>query len=321
MITRRGFLALAGASLLARRAVHAQPANAPRRVGLSRVSEISTPLHAGFKQTMLELGWVDGKDVEYRAGRADQPEVGVQELIDWKADVIVTSSSQFARAAQRATKTTPIVLAGVLNAVGAGFIASLAKPGGNITGVTSLQEEVLAKLIGILHEIAPRAQRIAILLNETNPSHGTFWSGAQHACSTLGLVAVRVTANSPERIGPAVDEIVRERSQAVVVVADSMLGAQSDQLYARLRATRLPAGFQLREFVLGGALVSYGADLDANWRHAARYVDKILRGAKPGDLPVEQAPKYDLAINLKTAKELGLAVPQALLLRADHVVP
>jgi putative ABC transport system substrate-binding protein len=319
-VGRRDFLLAAGLGLALPRIASAQTARAVRRVGMSGVPNVVRPLHAAFRQAMLDLGWVEGKDIEYRTAPADRAEAGVREFIEWNADVIVTSSSQFARAAQHATTTIPIVLAGVLNAVGAGFVASLAKPGGNITGITSLQEEVLAKLIEIVHEIAPRARRVAILLNETNPSHGAFWSTAKSACAKLGLEALRAAANSPSELTAAIGRIDHDRAQAVVVVADSMFGAQNEKLHSLLEALRLPVGYQLREFVVGGGLVSYGADLAANWSHAARYVDRILRGAKPADLPVEQAPKYDLVVNLKTAKALGLTVPQSLLLRADVVI-
>jgi len=323
VITRRGVLLAGGIGLLvAHRLSHGQSPATIRRVGLSLGSEASTHLRAAFTQGMLDLGWLEGKNIEYRLvysrGDVDRLDALASELVEQRVEVIVTSTSQFARAAQRATKTIPIVMAGVLNAVGAGFIASLAKPGGNITGITTQQEEVLGKLIGILHEIAPEARRIAILLNENHPSHVLFWAGAQSACAALDLVPLRVVASAPGQLGAAIEQIIRQRAQAVAVIPDSLYFLERANLEAL--NTRLPVGYQLREHVDAGGLLSYGADLAANWRHAATYVDEILKGAKPANLPVEQAPKYELVINLKTAKALGLTIPPSLLLRADEVI-
>jgi len=234
--------------------------------------------------------------------------------------VIVVVNAQTTRAAQRATKTVPIVMTSVPNPVGNGFVASLAKPGGNITGIAAQQEEVLSKVIGTLHEVAPGARRIAILLNESNPSHGVFWAAAQSACAALGLVALRVSTNAPGELGHAVEQIVRQRSQAVVVVQDPVYFSERAKLQELMRATRLPVAYGLREHVVAGGLLSYAADLAANLRYAAKYVDRILKGAKPADLPVEQAGKFDLVINLKTAKTLGLTIPQSVLLRADELM-
>jgi putative ABC transport system substrate-binding protein len=323
VITRRSVLLAGGIGLLVAQSLsRGESAATIRRVGLSLGSEASTHLRAAFTQGMQDLGWLEGKNIEYRIvygrGDVDHLDALASELTEQRVEVIVTSTSQFARAAQRATKTIPIVMAGVLNAVGAGFIASLAKPGGNITGITTQQEEVLGKLIGILHEVAPEARRIAILLNENHPSHALFWAGAQSACAALSLVPLRVVASAPGQLRAAIEQISRQRAQAVAVIPDSLYFLERANLKAL--NTRLPVGYQLREHVDAGGLLSYGADLAANWRHAATYVDKILKGAKPADLPVEQAPKYELVINLRTAKALGLTVPKDLLLRADEVI-
>jgi putative ABC transport system substrate-binding protein len=282
------------------------------------------PLSVALAEGMRDLDWLEGKNVEYRFvsadGSADRLDALASELIGQKVEVIVLSSQQAARAVQRATKTIPIVMAGVSNAVGAGFVASLAKPGGNITGLTSQQEEVFGKLIGILHEVTPGAKRIAILLNETYPSHALFWAGAQSACAALDLVALRVVASTPAQLGAAVEQIVRQRGQAVVVIPDGMYFAERAKLHELTQTARLPVAYALRDHVMAGGLLSYGADLPANYRNAAKYVDKILKGAKPADLPVEQTTKFELVINLKTAKALGITIPQSLLLRADEVI-
>ncbi len=327
MITRRSLLLAAGIGLFsAHHFTRGQDAATIRRVGLLQVSSEAAGVHlrATFKQGMHDLGWIEGKNVEYRFvyanGDVDRLDALAGELIGQKSEVIVVSSGQSAGAAQRATKTIPIVMAGVSNAVGAGFVDSLAKPGSNITGFTSQQEEVLGKLIGILHEVAPGARRIAILLNESYPAHEVWWAGAQNACAALDLVALRVVASAPAQLGAAVEQIVRQRSQAVVVVSDGMYFAERGKLQELMQPTRLPVAYALRDHVVAGGLVSYGADLPASYRNAAKYVDKILKGAKPADLPVEHATKFELVINLKTAKALGLTIPQSVLLRADEVI-
>ena len=243
-----------------------------------------------------------------------------RELVGQKVDVILVGNGQSAFAAKRATKTIPIVMAGLANAVGTGLVDSLAKPGGNITGLTSQQDEVVGKVIGILHEVVPGARRIAILLNESNPPHAAFWAVAQEACAALDLVALRVVANTPAQLGAAVEQIVRQRSQAVVVTSDAMYFTQRAKVQELMQTTRLPVAYELRDHVLAGGLLSYGYDTAANYRDAARYIDKILKGARPADLPVEQTTKFELVINVKTAKALGLTIPQSLLLRADEVI-
>jgi putative ABC transport system substrate-binding protein len=327
VITRRRVLLAGGVSLLvAPRLSLGQPAATIRRVGwLSLGSEAAVAnLDAAFKQGMHELGWLEGKNVEYRMAYANSDashlDALARELVRHQVDVILVGNGQSASAAQRATRTIPIVMAGLANAVGTGLIASLAKPGGNVTGYTSQQDEVLGKLIGILHEVAPGASRIAILLNERSPIHVTHWAGAQSACTALGLVALRVVASTPAQLGAAVEQIVRQRSQAVAVSSDAMYFSERTKLQELMQTTRLPVAYELRDHVLAGGLLSYGYDTAANYRSAAKYVDKILRGAKPADLPVEQATKFDLVINLKTAKSLGITVPKDILLRAEEVI-
>jgi len=327
VITRRSVLLAGGIGLLVAHGLgRGQPTATIRRVGMLQFTSESAgaQMRAAFRQGMHDLGWLEGKNVEYQFvsadGAVDRLDALAGELIRQRVEVIVVSSQQAVRAAQRATKTMPIVMAGVSNAVGAGFVASLAKPGGNITGFTSQQEEVVGKLIGILHEVAPGARRIALLLNESYPSHAVFWAGAQSACAALDLIALRVVASAPEQLAAAVGEIVRQRSQAVVVIPDGMYFSERVKLQELLQTTRLPVAYALREHVSAGGLLSYGADLAANYRNAAKYVDKILKGAKPADLPVEQTTQFELVINLKTAKTLGLTIPQTMLLRADDLI-
>jgi putative ABC transport system substrate-binding protein len=324
---RRRFIGgLALGSLTASHIAHGQPSATIRRVGvLWFASEAASSVpRVAFTQGMQDLGWLEGKNVEYRSvyanGDVDRMDALASELVGQKVEIIVVGSAPGTRAAQRATKTIPIVMAGVGNPVGAGLVASLAKPGGNVTGLASQQDEVLGKLIGILHEVAPGARRIAILLNESNSLHAAYWTSAQSACAALGLVALRVVASAPAEFGAAVEQIVRQRSQAVVVVQDFLYFGERAKLQALIQATRLPAAYGLREHVAAGGLLSYGPEIAAAYRNAAKYVDRILKGAKPADLPVEQPTKFKLVINLKTANTLGLTIPQSLLLRADEVI-
>ena len=304
----------------------AQPAPTIRRVGwLSLGSQASVAdLDAAFRQGLRELGWVEGKNVEYRIAYADSNASRLddlaRELVAQKVEVILVGNVQTARAAQRETTTIPIVMAGLVNAVGAGLVASLAKPGGNTTGFTSQQDEALGKVIGLLHEVVPGARRIAILLNEGTPVHAAYWANAQEACAALGLVALRVVASTPTQFRAAVEQIVRLRSQAIAVTGDGMYYAERAKLQELMQTTRLPVAYALPDFARAGGLLSYGYDAAANYHNAATYVDKILKGAKPADLPVQQSTKFDLVINLKTAKALGIAIPQSLLLRANEVI-
>ncbi len=327
MTTRRNVLLAGGISaLIAHRVSHGQTAANTRRVGWVSLGSITSPAEAyvAFREGMRDLGWLEGKNVAYRPAYADGDvrhlDVLANRLIAQNVDVIVVGNATTTRALQRATATIPIVMASVNNAVGSGFVASLAKPGGNITGITTQSEEIVGKLIGLLHELAPGARRISVLLNESNPNHPVFWSAAQSACATLDLVALRVVANTPTQFGAASDQMVRHGSQAVVVVADPIFLNNRVELQGLLDATRLPVAFGWREHVVAGGLLSYAADLSATARHAATYVDKILKGAKPANLPVEQPRKFELVVNMKTAKALGLTIPPSLLQLADEVI-
>lgn len=329
MITRRSALRAGGIGLLvAHQAVRGQPASPIRRIGvLSLAFEgNSDPAHlyAAFKQGMQDLGWIEGKSIEYRFAFANfevnRLDSLAKELIRQRVDLLLVAHAAATRAAQRVTRTVPIVMASVGNAVGSGFVASLARPGGNITGITALPDEVLGKLIGALHEAAPSARRVAIVLNETNPVYPAYWAAAQRACATLGLVALPIVANAPAELSAAAAEIARQRSQAVVFVADPVFLNEYVKVQELMLATRLPVAYPWREHVVAGGLLSYAADLPVTFRHVATYADKILKGAKPADLPVEQVTKFELVLNLKTAKALGLTIPQSLLLSADEVI-
>ena len=327
MITRRGLSMAGGIVLLtARPLAWGQAGTKPRRVGSLAIAsrDRSEHFYQAFELAMRDLGWVEGKNVEYRFlsanGRVERLDALAGELLAQEVEVIVVGSPQAARAAQKATTTIPIVMANVSNAVGNQFVASLARPGGNITGITAQNEVVLGKLIELLHEAVPGARRIAILLNESSPSHHAFWATAQSACAALKLVPLRVAASAGDQFEHAVAQLMREQAEAIVVVADAMYLTERARLEALMHTTQLPVVYALREHVAAGGLLSYAADIVRNYRDVATYVDKILRGAKPADLPVAQPTRYELVVNLRTAKALGITIPQSLLLRADEVI-
>ncbi len=328
MNPRRELLIAAGVGLLGtQRSVRSQPGAAIRRVGILHVSSEAEgdSLRAPFKRGMRDLGWSEGKNVEYRVAAAEgdlsRLDTLSRGLVEQNVDVIVAPTSAVTRSALRATKTIPIVMTGVGDPVGMGFVASLAKPGGNVTGIANRADELLGKLIQILHEVTPQSQRVAILLNESNPAGAALYrAAAQSACAALRLAAIWVVASAPAELAGAARQIVSQRAQAVVVGADSMYYSERFRLHALLQPTRLPVGYGHRENVVAGGLLGYTSNFVANFRHAARFVDRILKGARPADLPVEQSTQFDLVINLKTARALGLTIPQSLLLRADEVI-
>jgi putative tryptophan/tyrosine transport system substrate-binding protein len=326
-IDRRTFVgSIAGGLVIAQSLAKAQSAAPLPRVGiLTLPSERAVaPQFKAFAGAMRDLGWLDGKNIAYRFvyanGDMDRLDALASELVAQRVELILAPSAPSVRAAQRATKTIPIVMGSVSNPVGNGFVASLAKPGGNITGVSNQQEDVLNKPVEILHEIAPGARRFAILLNETSPSCEAFWAAAQRACAALNLVAFKVVASAPSQFSAAAAQIVRQQSQAVVVPPDSLYLNNRAELQALMQSTRLPVAYGWREHVVDGGLLSYAPDIVTSFRHVATYVDKILKGARPADLPVEQPTKFDFVINLRAAKALGLTIPQSLLLRADEVI-
>jgi putative ABC transport system substrate-binding protein len=327
VISRRALLFAGGIGpFVAHHLGHGQPAATIRRVGILFLPSESAAarLRAALKQGMDDLGWLEGKNVEYlfvyADGLVDRLDALAGELVRQNVDVIIVGNPATTRTAQRASKTIPIVIAGVGDPVANGFVASLARPEGNITGITNKPEEVFGKLIAILHEVTPGARRIAILLNESNPAHPVLWAAAQRACSALGLVGLRLAASTPAQLDAAVEQVIKQRAQAVVVAPDPVYFSERAKLQALMQPTRLPVAYGVREHVVAGGLLSYSADFVATYRDAAKYIDKILKGIKPADLPVEQATKFELVINLRTAKALGLTIPQPLLLWADEII-
>jgi putative tryptophan/tyrosine transport system substrate-binding protein len=278
---------------------------------------------AAFVQRLRELGWIEGRTIaiEYRWGEGRNErfaEIAV-EFVRRKVDVIVTSATAAVVVAKQATSVIPIVFAAAGDPVGTGLVASLARPGGNITGLSIQQTDVAAKRLELLREVVPGLGRLAILANVGSPSAVLDMREVQATARTLGLEVIASEIQRGEDIAPAF-EALKGRADAFYVCIDPLVGTHRIRINTLALAKRLPTMHGSREFVEAGGLMSYGPNVADLFRRAGDYVDKILRGAKPGDLPVEQPTKFDLVINLTTAKALGLTLPETLLARADEVI-
>ena len=322
---RRRFLltSLAGA-LAAPLASEAQQARRIPVVGsLWNGSEaISAPNVAAVRQGLKELGYVEGRDVtivsQYADGKFERFPVLVKELIELKPDVIVAAGPQAGRAIKQATSTVPVVMAVISDPVAEGLVQSLARPGGNITGIAFENAELTAKRLELLKRVIPGATRVAALADSTFGSGGL--PELQAAARSLGLELQVVEVRGPADFDAAFRSARAARAEGLVVLASPLLSANRKSLIAHAASSRLPATYEVRTFVEDGGLMSYGPNRLVMFRRAAIYVDKILKGAKPGDLPIEQPNKFELVINLKTAKALGLTIPPSLLARADQVI-
>jgi ABC-type uncharacterized transport system substrate-binding protein len=327
-VRRREFIILLASATACPLAAYAQQqAGKVPRIGFLGVTTPSDrpSLLDAFRQGLRELGWVEGRNIviDYRfaEGRLDRLPDLAAELIRLKVNVIVSFGTQGVTAAKHATETIPIVMIGVRDPVGTGLIASLARPGGNVTGVSgSAGLEIVAKQLELLKETVPKAHRVAILSNPSNAYHRLAIREVNVAAQSLGVQLQLLEARGPNEFDGAFAAMAKERVGALLVVSDVIFNDHRTRLADLAARTRLPAAYGVRESVEAGGLMSYGTSfLDLHWRSAA-YVDKILKGAKPADLPVEQPTKFELVINLKTAKALGLTVPPMLIARADEVI-
>jgi ABC-type uncharacterized transport system substrate-binding protein len=325
-IERRKFLAtLGGAAAVWPLAARAQQPGKPPTIGFmgSTTSPVAAQWVASFVQRLRELGWLEGRDVaiEYRwaEGRDERAAEIAAEFVRRKVDVIVTSGTGMVLAAKQATSVIPIVFAAAGDPVGTGLVASLARPGGNVSGLSSQTAETAGKRLELLREIVPGLRRLAILANVSNPLAVLDMREVQGAARTLGLEVITSEIRRGEDIVP-VFEALNGRKEALYVVFDALVNTHRIRINTLALAARLPTMHALREGVEAGGLMSYGPNFPDQFRRAADYVDKILRGAKPADIPVEQPTKFDLIINLTTAKALGLEMPPTLLARADEVI-
>jgi len=306
----------------------AQPAGKVSRIGWLSAGfprpDRDPPVDA-FRQGLRELGYVEGQNlvIEYRGaeGRDERLPDLAAELVRLHVDVLVAVGPIATRAAQHATRTLPIVMTGTADPVGAGFVASLARPGGNITGVSLLMAELPGKRLELLKETVPQSTRVAVLANPDNPVYKLYLNNLTVAARALGLHLHVVEVHSADELDPAFAAVTRAGADALMVLSDPALMDNLRGRVADLAAThRLPAMYNWKMYVEAGGLMSYGPSLPERHRRAATYVDKILKGANPADLPVEQPTKFELVINLKTAKALGLTVPPTILFQADEVI-
>ena len=324
---RRRFLltSLAGA-FAAPLAVEAQQAAKVYRIGYLGTSSASleSELVKAFQKGLADLGYVEGQNIviEYRwaEGNYDRFPDLVTDLLGLKVDLIVTAGTPGALAAIRATKTTPIVMTVTGDAVGVGLVSSLARPGGNLTGLTTMVPELEGKRLELLREVLPKLTTIAVLLNTANPYVAIAWKQTQVSAQTLGLRVEPIELRGPEEFKNALARVARQHPNAITMVADRFLLAHRTQIVDFAAKERPPAIYPYRDFVVAGGLMSYSPSYEDLFRQSATYVDKILKGAKPRDLPVQQPTEFELLVNLKTAKALGLTIPPSLLARADQLI-
>jgi putative tryptophan/tyrosine transport system substrate-binding protein len=323
---RREFITLLGGAGAAWPLVaHAQQAGKLPTIGYLGQSTLAVESQraAALVQGLRELGWTEGRTVaiEYRwgEGRIERAAEIAAEFVRLKVDVIVTSGTPQVIAARQATSLIPIVFASAGDPVGSGLVASLARPGGNVTGLSSQMTDTAAKRLEFLREVVPNLRRLAIMVNVSNPLAVQEMVEAQAAVRTLGLDAAALEIRRADDIAPAF-ETLKGRADALYVITDPLMNTFRIRTNTLALGARLPTMYGTREFVEAGGLMSYGSNFADQFRRAGHYVDKILRGAKPGDIPVEQPTKFDLVINLTAAKALGLDLPPSLLARADEVI-
>jgi len=327
-VDRRAFITSFALSLLAAPlAAEAQQAGKVPRIGvLSLISASSAPqLFEAFRQGLRELGYVEGQNLaiewRYAHGKVERLPDLAAELVRLKPDVIIAISTPTAEAAKQATGTIPIVALIIGDPIAAGLVSSLARPGGNITGVaTEITPALSAKQLQLLKEVVPKIRRVAVLLNPDWDLNAARWNETQRAAQSLRVELVRVEIRHASAIEAAFATMNRERADALFVFGDPLVYILQHQIGDLATRNRLPSISQYREGADAGGLISYGPNFAASARRAATYVDKILKGAKPADLPIEQPTKLELVINLRTAKALGLTIPPSLLLRADQVI-
>ena len=315
---------LAGGLLAAPLAAQAQQAGKVYRIGiLEAIPATQNAANlAALRRGLRDLGYVEGRNliIEYRSadGHAERFPALASELVRLKVDLMVTRGTPAARATKNATGTIPVVMATMGDP--RAIVASFARPGGNITGVTTFSTELTAKRIELLKEMVPNLSRVALLHNMGNPAAPPEWEETKAAARSLGLQAELLDVRSHSDLGRAFERAVRQHVDALVIGIDGLTQMHQQTIVDMVARNRLPAAHPAREFVEAGGLIAYGVNYPDLYFRFASFVDKIFKGAKPGDLPVEQPTKFELVINLKTAKALGLTIPQSLLQRADQVI-
>ncbi|MEH2570122.1 putative ABC transport system substrate-binding protein [Bradyrhizobium sp. AZCC 2289] len=324
-LKRRDFITLLGGAAVWPMAARAQQAGKLPTIGFfsPRSAAAARRSVAALVQRLGELGWIEGRTVAIQYRWADEHDeqlaVIADEFARLKVDVIVTHATAPVRAAKQATAVIPIVFASAADPVSNGLVASLSRPGGNVTGISSLTVELAGKRLELLRELIPSVHRLAIMSNADGPGAVREMADAQAAARTLGLEIVTSEIRRAEDIAPAF-EALKGRADALYVVTDPLVNTNRIRINALALGARLPTMHGSRDYVEAGGLISYGPDVLSMYRRAAELVDKILRGAKPADIPVEQPTRFNLVVNLKTANALGLAIPEAFFARADQVI-
>ena len=307
-------------------------ADAQQRAKIHKVAELvfyrpGSTLGTGrqiFRQELGRLGYVEGKNIAYETrsadGKSDRFPALAEELVRLNVDVLLTSSPSELSAAKRATKTIPIFFFAQGDPVASGLADSLARPGSNITGITTFSPDLSGKRLELLKEILPKLSRIAVMWNPKGELSGQSWKETQLAAKELGLQLHSMEVGSAEKLDSAFKEAIKAGSSAIAVTQNSLMSIHQKQIAGLATKNRLPIIFPRADYVASGGLMSYGADQGEAYRHAALIVDRILKGTKPAEIPVERPAKFELIINLKTAKEMGLTIPPNVLARADRVI-
>lgn len=316
--------ALCGLAIAPALTLNAQPKSGIRRIGFLAPGASGTRVYEGFRKGMGELGYVEEKSIavqwRYADGNYSRLAGLATEIARSNVDVIVAGTTLSVQAAQRATTSIAIVMVAVPDPVGEGFATSLSRPGGTITGLSNIVTEVSVKHVELLRAALPKLARVAVLINPVNPSDALILEQVNGAAYARGLKVVAVEASNESQIDTGFSAMARAQSEALIVAEDAFFDVQADRITKLALKNRLPTIFSNREMTEAGGLMSYGQDLTEHYRRAAAYVDKILKGAKPGNLPIEQPTVLELVINRGTAAALGMAIPRELELRADRFI-
>jgi len=305
-------------------AAEAQQSGKVYRIGFLSTDPLPAPLWEALLDGLRERGYSEGQNLvferRFSEGHAERfPELAA-ELVRLRVDGIIVTTTPAALAAKHATQTIPIVMTTAIDPVGGGLVASLARPGGNLTGLSVLAPELSGKRLELLREVVPGLTRVAVLWNAANPANAAAWHETQAAAGALGLRLHAQAVRGPQDLEGAFARTAQARPEALLVLEDALINMHRPQIAEFVTQQHLPSVFVHKEWVVAGGLMSYGPSLPDLFRRAATYVDKILKGAKPADLPVEQPMKFELVLNLKTAKALGLTIPPTLLFQADEVI-
>jgi ABC-type uncharacterized transport system substrate-binding protein len=327
---RREFITLLGGAAAAwPYSVRAQQPDRMKRVGwlaggLAENDPESKARRTAFVQSLRELGWTEGQNIQidYRwgAGNADVTRKYAAELVALAPDVTLGIASQAVSALQQASRTIPVIFVLVPDPIGAGFVDSLARPGGNATGFTTFDYGFGGKWLELLKEIAPGVKRVAVIRDPTNPAGSGQWGAIQSMASSVGVELSSINSRATDEIERAIATFARQPNGGLIMTGSTTAAARRDALIALITRQKLPAVYPYRYYAESGGLASYGPDTIDQYRRAASYVDRVLKGEKPADLPVQASMKFELVINLKTAKTLGITVPPAILSRADEVI-